>query len=155
MTWNLRSAFLRLRSFAPRLALMLAVALCVSCGGDDDDRGPTAPQEFAIAFTGAITNLDCTCLHDFEVLFDGQVVTTVRSTNATRSQVWTMSKLAPRGQHQVAIRVARQTSTSSEYFLLGNVDVFNTTGGTVADIELQDRLTTLRQGESVSWSFTF
>ena len=149
--WNPKPVLLRARS----VVLLLAVALCLSCGGDDDDGGPTAPQDFAIAFTGAITNLDCACLHDLEILFDGQVVTTVRSTNGTRSQVWTISKLAPRGQHQVAIRVARQTSTSSEYFLLGNVDVFNTTGGTVAEIELQDRLLPLRQGESASWSFTF
>ena len=69
--------------------------------------------------------------------------------------MWTISVLAPRGQHQVGIRPIRQTSIASEYFVLGNIDVFNVTGGTVAEIELQDRLTTLRQGESVSWSFTF
>lgn len=71
--------------------------------------------------------------------------------------MWTASVLAPRGRHQVGIRPIRQTSVSSEYLLLGSIDVFNATGGggQVANIELQDRLTTLRAGESVSWSFTF
>ena len=150
MPWNLKPVLLRLRS----VVLLLAVAACLSCSGDDDS-GPTAPQEFPIAFTGAITNLDCTCLHDFEVLFDGQLITTVRSANAARSQVWTISKLARRGQHQVAIRLTRQTSTSSQYLVLGNVTGFNNTGGTILDLDLQDRLQTLRAGESVSWTFTF
>lgn len=152
MPWNQKSVRLRLRS----VVLLLAAALCLSCGGDDDG-GPTAPQDFAVAFTGAITNLDCACLQDFEVLFDGRTLTTIRSTNPTHSQVWTASVLAPRGRHQVGIRPIRQTSVSSEYLLLGSIDVFNATGGggQVANIELQDRLTTLRAGESVSWSFTF
>lgn len=151
MPWNPKPVLLRLRS----AVLLLAVAVCLSCGGDDDDGGPTAPQEFPLAFTGAIANLDCACLHDFEVLVDGQLITTVRSTNATRSQVWTISKLTRRGQHQVAIRLARQTSTASEYLVVGNVTGFNNTGGTILDLDLQDRLLTLRAGESVSWTFTF
>lgn len=151
MPWNPKPVLLRLRS----VVFLLAVAVCLSCGGDDDDGGPTAPQEFPLAFTGAITNLDCACLHDFEILFDGQLVTTVRSTNAIRSQVWTVSKLTPRGRHQVAIRLSRQTSTSSEYLVLGDIHGFNNAGGTILDLELDDRLATLRTGESVSWSFTF
>lgn len=149
--WNPKPVLLRVRS----VVFLLAVALCLSCSGDDDDRGPTAPQEFPLVFTGAIMNLDCACLHDIEVLLDGQVLTTLRSTTATHSQVWTVSRPARRGQHQFAIRLTRQTSTASEYFVLGNVEGFNSTGGTILDLELQDRLTTLRAGESVSWSFTF
>jgi len=152
MLWNPKPVLPRLRS----VVLLLAVAVCLSCSGDDDS-GPTAPQDFAVAFTGAITNLDCACLQDFEVLFDGRVGTTIRSTNPTRSQVWTASFLAPRGRHEVAIRPIRQTSTASEYLLLGSIDVFDTRGtrGPIADLELEDRLVTLRAGESVSWSFTF
>lgn len=150
--WNRKSVLLRLRS----AVLLLAVALCLSCGGGDDDDGPTAPQEFPLVFTGSIMNLDCSCLHDFEVLFDGQVVTTLRSTSAIRSQVWIVSKLARRGQHQVAIRLTRQTSAiGSSYFVVGNVQGFNTAGGTILDLELEDRLATLAAGSSVSWSFTF
>lgn len=150
--WNQRSVLLRLRT----VVLLLAAAVCLSCGGDDDG-GPTAPQDFAVAFTGAITNLDCACLQDFEILFDGRVLNTIRSTSPTRSQVWSASVLTPRGQHQVGIRPIRQTSTASEYLLLGSIDVFSVTGtrGQIADIELQDRLTTLRAGEGVSWTFTF
>lgn len=151
MPWNQKSALLRLRS----VVLVLAAALCLSCGGDDDNGGPTAPQEFPIVFTGSIMNLDCSCLHDFEVLFDGQVVTTVRSTDATRVQTWIVSKLARRGQHQVAIRLTRQTRLSTQYLVTGNLQGFNTAGGTILDLELEDRLATLAAGSSVSWSFTF
>lgn len=153
--WNQKSALLRLRSVVRLLALVLAAAVCLSCGGDDDDDGPTSPQEFPLVFTGSIMNLDCSCLHDIEVLFDGQVVTTLRNTNAVRSQVWIVSKLARRGQHQVAIRLTRQTRFSTQYLVTGDVQGFNTAGGTILDLELQDRLAALEAGESVSWSFNF
>jgi hypothetical protein len=133
------------------LALPVAALCALGCSGS-----PTSSNGFQLSITATVSNtaMQATIL-DTQLLIDGATTEDVTVLAALASVPLSVTGSAGSGGHTLAVLIAKQTTTPNSYTVTTPiVQVFDSNGNFVRNIQLTTQTASLATGQSISYTFS-
>jgi hypothetical protein len=132
------------------LALPVAALCALGCSS------PTSSNGFQLSITATVSNaaMQATIL-DTQLLIDGATTEDVTVLTALPSVPLSVTGSAGSGGHTLAVLIAKQTTSPNSYTVTAPiVQVFDSNGKFLRNIQLTTQTATLATGQTISYSFS-